>query len=75
MTNMTISIPDELYKRMKAFGFIRWSEIARQALEERVGDLEKMEKIASKSKLSVKDANEIGEKIKKSAYRRLMQSR
>jgi len=34
MPNMTISIPDELYKRMKSHPEIRWSEIVRKAIAE-----------------------------------------
>jgi len=34
MPNMTISIPDELYKRMKSHPEIRWSEIVRKAIVE-----------------------------------------
>ena len=74
MTNMTLAIPNELVKRMKAFPEIRWSEIARQALEKRVTDLEIMNKIASKSKLTQKDVEEISKSIKASAARRLHES-
>ena len=71
MANMTLSIPDELLKRMKQFREIKWSEIARQALEKGVKDFEEIEIIASKSKLTQKDADEISEKIKISLSRRL----
>ena len=64
---MTLSIPEELHKRMKKFSELRWSEIARKAIEERINDLETMEKIVSKSKLTKKDADEIAEKIKRAA--------
>jgi len=65
MTNMTLSIPSELHKKMKKMSDIRWSEIARQAIEQRINDLETIEKIVSKSKLTKKDADEIAKKIKK----------
>jgi len=65
MGNMTLSIPDELLKRMRALSDIRWSEVARRAIEERANDLEVMNKIASKSKLTKKDVKEISEKIKR----------
>lgn len=65
MGNMTLSIPDELLKRMKALNEIRWSEVARKSIEERVNDLEVMNKLASKSKLTKKDVKEISEKIKR----------
>ena len=44
---MTLSIPKELHEKMKAFSEIRWSEIARRAIEQRIDDLEVMNKIAA----------------------------
>ncbi|MBS3085845.1 hypothetical protein J4225_04130 [Candidatus Pacearchaeota archaeon] len=67
MTNITLAIPEELHKKMKTFSEIRWSEIARKAIEQRINDLEAIEKIASKSKLTKKDAEEISKKIKRAA--------
>ncbi|MDP1695313.1 MAG: hypothetical protein Q8L29_00165 [archaeon] len=67
MTNMTLSIPEELHKKMKKFSEIRWSEIARTAIEQRIDDLEVMNRIASKSKLTKKDVEEISKKIKRAA--------
>ena len=40
MANMTLAIPDELHKKMKQMSEIRWSEIARRAIEQRINDLE-----------------------------------
>jgi len=68
---MTLAIPDELAKRMKTFSEIRWSEVARQALEKRVNDLEIMNNIASKSKLTQKDVDEISKRIKRSSASKL----
>ncbi|MFA4953100.1 MAG: hypothetical protein WC584_02670 [Candidatus Pacearchaeota archaeon] len=70
MANITLAIPEELRKKMKRFSEMRWSEIARQAIEQRINDLEVMEKIASKSKLTKKDAEEISKKIKKGMAKR-----
>lgn len=67
---MTLSIPDELMKRMKNFSDIRWSEVARAAIQQRVEDLEVMNKIAAKSKLTKKDVEEISEKIKRGIAKR-----
>mgnify|MGYP001575363830 CR=1 FL=1 len=61
---MTLSIPEDLHKKMKKHREIKWSEIARVAIEQRVNDLEIMNQIASKSKLTKKDVEEIGKKIK-----------
>ena len=63
MTNLTLAVSEELHKRMKKFSEIRWSEVARKAIEQRVSDLEVMNQIASKSKLTKKDVEEISKKI------------
>ena len=70
MANMTLAIPDELHKKIKQMSEIRWSEVARRAIEERINDLEVMERIAFKSKLTKKDVDEISKKIKRSAAKR-----
>ena len=67
MVNITLSIPEDLHRKMKAIKEIRWSEIARRAIEERIDDLETMNKIASKSKLTKEDIKEISKKIKRSS--------
>jgi len=67
MVNMTLSIPEELHKKMKQMSDIRWSEIARRAIEQRVNDLETLNKLASKSKITDKDIEEISKKIKRAA--------
>ena len=62
---MTLSIPEELHKKMKNMSDIRWSEIARRAIEQRMNDLEIMNKITSKSKFTEKDIKELSDKIKR----------
>lgn len=71
MANMTLSVPDELLRRMKQFKEVRWSEVARQTFEKRLDDFEAVERIALKSKLTKKDANEIASLINKSVAKRL----
>ena len=70
MANITLAIPDELHKKMKKMSDIRWSEIARRAIEERINDLEVMNKITLKSKFTKKDIEELNEKIKKGIAKR-----
>jgi uncharacterized protein YajQ (UPF0234 family) len=70
MVNMTLSIPSELHEKMKRLSDIRWSEVARRAIEERINDLETINRIASKSKLTKKDVDEISKKIKRSASKK-----
>ncbi len=40
MTNITLSIPDEVYVMMKMHKEIRWSEVVRKAITEYIGKLE-----------------------------------
>ena len=70
MTNMTLAVPEDLKKIMDKHNEIKWSEIARQAMWEHAKKLELMEKLVSKSKLTEKEALEIGRKIKKEIARR-----
>ena len=53
MTNMTISIPEELYKRMKTHPEIRWSEIVRKAIAEYLEKLMPEEKVEAHDLLGV----------------------
>jgi hypothetical protein len=72
MANMTLSIPDELLARMKKFNEIKWSEVARRAIEQRTSDLEAIDRIASKSKITKKDVEEFDAKIKAAANKRFL---
>ena len=40
MTNITLSIEDEIYKKMKAFSEIKWSEFVRKCVQKRIEELE-----------------------------------
>jgi Arc/MetJ-type ribon-helix-helix transcriptional regulator len=44
MVNITVSIPEELYRKMKKYSEVRWSEVVRKALADYVWRLEVMEK-------------------------------
>lgn len=68
MANITLSIPDDIHAEMKKMSDIRWSEVARRAITERI----EIEKIASKSKLTEKDALEISRKVKAAATKRFL---
>jgi len=71
MTNITLMLPEELQKKMKKHSEIRWSEVIRQAIQKKIEDLELLDKITSKSKLTNKDALEISKKIDANVARRL----
>lgn len=70
MPTITLAVPEELKQDMNKSKFINWSEIAREAIREKVNQLKILDSIAKKSKLTEKDAIEIGRKIKKSAFKK-----
>ena len=68
--NITLSISDDTFDKMKEFSEVKWSEVARKAIESRLELLESLEKNALKSKLTEKDVREISEKVNKGIARR-----
>jgi len=40
MVNMTMAIPEQLHKVMKKHAEIKWTEVARQAIEKKVREVE-----------------------------------
>ncbi len=60
MVNITISIPQELYEKMKRYSEVKWSEVVRKALIEYIGRLEIVEGgVVSSEKLAamLRDSN------------------
>ncbi len=72
MANITLSVPDEIRKEMKEFSEIRWSEIVRRAIIEKLETLRLAENLAKKSKLTEKDVKQFGKKIKSLAAKRFL---
>ncbi|MCA9459226.1 MAG: hypothetical protein KC550_01620 [Nanoarchaeota archaeon] len=52
MTNITLSIRDDIYEKMKQHSEIKWSEFVRKAIEERIERLEEIEESRVVSELS-----------------------
>ena len=72
MPSLTLSIPEDLKREMDGHKFINWSEVAREAIRERLESLNILNSIAAKSKLTEKDALELGRKIKHSMHLRMV---
>jgi predicted CopG family antitoxin len=70
--NITLSLPEEVYKEMKQFPEVKWSEVARSAIVKRIETFRIAEQIAGKSGLSKKDVREFGKKIKARAAKRFL---
>jgi len=45
MTNITLSIDDKVYKKMKRYSEIKWSELVRRVIEKHLNQLDKVEGI------------------------------
>lgn len=43
MTNITLSIDDKIYGKMKRYSEIKWSEFVRRIIEKRIAELDKLE--------------------------------
>ena len=71
MTNLTLAVPPRLHEKMKQHSEIRWSEIVRMAIQKKIEDLELMDMLTNKSKLSAKDAMKISEEIDKEVAKKL----
>jgi len=70
MVNITLSIPDELRKRMEPLVEINWSAVARKAFEEKINDLEFIKKFKSKSTLTQEEALRLGRELNKNLAKR-----
>jgi len=74
MTNMTLSIPEDLYKEMQKHSEIRWSEVARQAFEMKIRELHWMDEVLRRSDLSEDDAERIGHMVKHAIAKRFLKT-
>ncbi|MFH1306566.1 MAG: hypothetical protein ABIH83_02835 [Candidatus Micrarchaeota archaeon] len=70
MGNITLSVSEDVHRDMKKHSEVRWSEVARKAIVERLEVLKLAEKLAKKSKLTEKDVLEFSRKIKRLAGKR-----
>jgi hypothetical protein len=68
MPNMTLALPEDVYKIMKEHTEIRWSEIARRAITEYAKKLAMLNALTSESELTEEDIMELDEKVKEGIY-------
>lgn len=72
MGNMTLAIPNDVQDEMKHFSEIRWSEVARKAIVEKIETLKLAETLSGKSRLTEKDVDEFNKKVKSLAGKRFL---
>lgn len=70
MANVTLRVPDDLKARLEHHKEVNWSEVARHAMADHLYKIELLEKIAAKSRLTERDVEEIGHKIKREIAKR-----
>jgi len=71
MGNITLMLSDQLQEQMKKHKEIRWSEVVRRAIQKKIEDLELLDTLTAKSKLTQKDALEISKKVDISVAKKL----
>ena len=70
MGTVSVSVEDTMKVRMSELTEINWSAVARRAFEEKLKEVEILKKVAHKSNLYVKDAQEISKNINKNMAKR-----
>jgi predicted transcriptional regulator len=67
MPSITVNVDDDLKERMEEHPEINWSEVTRQAIQEKIETLDVMAELTSGSQLTESDVAEIANKVNKSA--------
>ena len=70
MVSVTLSVPQELKNEMDMHPEMNWSEIARQAIKNKLFILKKMDDLLMNSKLTQEDALIVGKKVNTAASKR-----
>jgi hypothetical protein len=70
MATITLNIPDETRKEMKKHSEIKWSEIVRKAIINRIEDLKTLDLLLEKSTLKKEDSEEIAQIIKNRVWKK-----
>lgn len=66
MGTISVSVEDKMKSRMAEVEEVNWSAVARKAFEDKLKEIDLFKKIANKSKLTAKDADDISRKISES---------
>lgn len=70
MTNITLSIPENMKRKMDLLEEINWSAVARAAFDEKIRDMDFIKKFKENSSLSKEDALKMGNKVNISLSKR-----
>lgn len=64
MPNMTLSLPEDVYQIVKTHKEVRWSEIARRAIEDYAKKIALLNSMTTESELTEEDIMALDEKVK-----------
>lgn len=74
MSTLTLAIPEEMKLQMEQCKEINWSEVAREAIRQKLSQLQLFKAIVSRSKLTedeaLKFSLDLGKKVNKSLHKR-----
>jgi len=70
MPTLTLAIPADLKEEMDSIPELNWSEIARKAISEAAAEYKLFKSIVAKSKLTRKDALELGREVNKGLHKK-----
>ncbi|GAB3686724.1 hypothetical protein GCM10028857_19300 [Salinarchaeum chitinilyticum] len=71
MPSITVNVDDDLKERMEKHPEINWSEVTRQAIQDKIETLEVMDELTGESELTESDVQEIAQKINESGRKRV----
>ena len=72
MGNITLSVPNDVFAQMKHFSEVKWSEVARKAIIEKIETFQLADRLAKKGRLTKKDVEQFSQKIKSAANKRFL---
>ncbi|MEK6981699.1 MAG: hypothetical protein AABX38_02105 [Candidatus Micrarchaeota archaeon] len=64
MTNITLSIPVEVKKMMDEYSEVKWSEVARKAIIEKLAILRRLDQLSVSSKITDEDIMKMEKELK-----------
>ena len=71
MATITLSIPEDLRKKMRKFNEINWSAVSRNAIEKKIAEQEMLKKMIMQEEKELEWTIDLGRKAKKGVRKRL----
>jgi len=68
--NITLSLPEDLHRKMRRHPEVKWSEVVRRILADKIRALEAMDRMVSRSILTPEDVAEFDHILKEALLRR-----